>query len=654
MKRCMCLLMLVALSLVWLQCTPAPPTSGEQQQERGGSEQVVKEATPREVLFEAPKGDAGLPLERQPEPPTIPDGSTRESPPESTQEDWSRAIVQTSYGPIQGELRPSGVHRFLGVPFAQAPTGEKRWQPPYMPKAWTQVRAVNTWPKACFQPPTKSSEQADGYLGYEDMSEDCLKLNVWAPSGAKTGAKKPVLVWIHGGGYTEGSTAIPSYHGENVAASGEVVVVSIQYRLGMLGFLTLSALKQESLTLDFAKLAIPDFKQAVLKYQGVSGNYGLMDQIAALHWIQQNIEAFGGDPKRVTIMGESAGGGSVAHLLVSPLTKPLFQKAILQSGLNKYLSFQAHESLGRALLQGAFAAHFTTTTPTDPSALQGELSSINKTLRATDASVLIEKSWLPWAKGTDERFGPHIGGALLPEGLSTLIRQKGVQDKPILIGTNLDEYSFFLTPEAFRAKLPRDFDATKLFNQILLSSVAKGTYTYQEASQVYSVARCQTISEFIKRAGCVYDEVSRMTRDVFKGFAHTIAGQVSQAYMYQFTRISPGSVAFVTLKASHGLEIPYVLRNLAFVDTKKTFYDTKDYELEATMSALWLSFVTSAIDKAPTTAAWTMKPYDTSQRFTEFGSQLSGKGLVSELQGYCDKGCQLGAKVVLESKVYNP
>ena len=199
-------------------------------------------------------------------------------------------VVKTESGLVAGS--GSDINVWKGIPYAQPPTGDLRWKAPRPPLAWKGILPATAFGPMC--------PQGDPAQLKPDMSEDCLSLNIW--SGAPPGEKRPVLVWIHGGGFGGGSGRI---NGEPLARLG-IVVVAINYRLGMLGFLA-----HPDLTLESPHHA--------------SGNYGLMDQIAALRWVQQNIATFGGDPERVTIGGSSAGGTSIGYLLASPLAKGLFQ-----------------------------------------------------------------------------------------------------------------------------------------------------------------------------------------------------------------------------------------------------------------------------------------------------------------------------------------
>src|SRR5262245_10670986 len=215
--------------------------------------------------------------------------------------------VKVEGGSISG-TEADGVRSFKGVPFAAPPVGDLRWKPPQPVIAWQGVRECNDFGTDCPQAP-----YPQGSLFYSQprkQSEDCLYLNVW--TAAKAGEKRPVMVWIHGGALTRGSGATRTYDGTNFAKKG-VVLVTINYRLGPLGYLAHPELTAES-------------------PRHASGNYGVLDQIAALKWVQKNIAAFGGDPGRVTIFGESAGSWSVNVLVATPLAKGLFHRAIGESG----------------------------------------------------------------------------------------------------------------------------------------------------------------------------------------------------------------------------------------------------------------------------------------------------------------------------------
>jgi para-nitrobenzyl esterase len=212
-------------------------------------------------------------------------------------------LVHTQDGPVQG-VQEGPVTTWKGIPYAQPPLGALRFRPPHRPAAWSAVRLATDFGPVAMQPPT-----IEALAGRRlSMSEDCLTLNIWSPGA--DGQRHPVLVWIHGGGWLIGSGCL--HDGTSLASRGDVVVVTLNYRLGPLGFLHLA-------NLGGAPYA-------------ASGNCGLLDQVAALRWVHDNIAAFGGDPQRVTVFGESAGAMSIGALLTLPAAQGLFQRAILQSG----------------------------------------------------------------------------------------------------------------------------------------------------------------------------------------------------------------------------------------------------------------------------------------------------------------------------------
>ncbi len=231
-------------------------------------------------------------------------------------------VVQTASGPVEGASK-GDVEAFLGVPYAAPPVGPNRWRAPGPVTSWKAVRPANQYAPACYQAIAKPwGPYSQDFVAGEPISEDCLYLNVWKPAGRQK--KLPVLVFIHGGGFGGGAGSLPVYDGAKLAANG-AIVITINYRVGVFGFLAHPALTAESGTKS-------------------SGNYGLLDQIAALKWVQKNIARFGGDAGNVTVSGESAGAASVNDLQVSPLAKGLFQKAISFSGATMAVDLPSLES----------------------------------------------------------------------------------------------------------------------------------------------------------------------------------------------------------------------------------------------------------------------------------------------------------------------
>ena len=312
--------------------------------------------------------------------------------------------VRIDSGKVEGKT-DGAVRIFLGVPYGAPPVGELRWKPPVPAAKWSGVKKVTTFGPRCMQGPLFS----DMVFRDPGPSEDCLNLNVWT-TAKDAKAKLPVMVWIYGGGFKAGGTSEPRQEGEVLAKQG-VVVVSMNYRMGIFGFFTLPELIVES-------------------PQKAAGNYGIMDQLAALQWVQRNIAAFGGDPSNVTIFGESAGSMSVSVLMASPAAKGLFQRTIGESGSAFYSRALAAETLAaRARSDLDFA-----TTTLHASTL--------KELRAMSADKLQELTFKVTGLGGKPLFGLNIDGIILPEPASDIFAGKKQNDMPLLAGWNHDEGGF--------------------------------------------------------------------------------------------------------------------------------------------------------------------------------------------------------------------
>lgn len=316
------------------------------------------------------------------------------------------APVKVKQGLVQGSVE-NGLSVFKGIPFAAPPVGELRWKAPQPAASWSGVKTTTQFAPAPFQGGNPPSGK----------SEDCLYLNIWSPAKAPN-ENLPVLVWIYGGGFSFGATSEPGYSGENLAKKG-VVLVSIAYRVGQMGFLAHPELSAEN-------------------PQRVSGNYGLLDMIAGLKWLKENIKAFGGNPDKITIFGESAGGIAVSMLAASPLAKGLFHGAISESG-------------------GSFGPYRSTTFPGENMKL---LSFAEKQglefMEKAGAKSLAELRNIP-ADKLPMGFGmpgawPIIDGYVVPDDQHLLYEQKKYNDVPVLIGYNSDEGASFAPP-----KTPKEY-----------------------------------------------------------------------------------------------------------------------------------------------------------------------------------------------------
>ncbi len=301
-------------------------------------------------------------------------------------------------GPVTGVVTPA-MHQFLGIPYAEPPVGDLRWAPPEPYAPWTTPRDASAYGSRCPQTPSPFGEPA--------TTEDCLFLNVYVPHKKAVAArdlrrKRPVMVWIHGGAFQVGSAE--NYDPTKLVTTGDVVVVTVNYRLGALGFLAHPALSAESPA-------------------GVSGNYGILDQQLALRWVQDNIAAFGGNPKRVTIFGESAGGISVHSQLASPLAEGTFHRAIVQSGaLFLQPTLDAAETGGAAVADGLGCSDQT----------------------AACLRALSVEDVLAGQPSTLQSTSPVIDGVVLPQPFRTAFQSGNFNRVPVIEGSNHDEMRLFV------------------------------------------------------------------------------------------------------------------------------------------------------------------------------------------------------------------
>lgn len=314
-------------------------------------------------------------------------------------------VIKTTSGEVSGLATKDGVVAYLGIPYAAPPVGALRWSAPRPGRPWTGVRAAAEYGPPCFQ-----ARWAGPSPDLTAMSEDCLTLNVWVPPH-KPGALLPVMVYIHGGGFFAGASGNAEPVDQIALATQGVIVASMNYRLGIFGFLSHPDLSKESPA-------------------GASGNYGLMDQIAALQWLKANIAAFGGDPGRVTIFGSSAGGSSVLYLMASPLANGLFHRAISQSAANVFGPLQygnraafGHES---AEAEGVrFAADIAS-------------------LRALAAGEVLAKARaLMVLDPATPEFWPTVDGHIMPAHPADLFDQGRVATVPLIIGNTADDGTLF-------------------------------------------------------------------------------------------------------------------------------------------------------------------------------------------------------------------
>jgi para-nitrobenzyl esterase len=450
--------------------------------------------------------------------------------------------VVTESGAISG-LRENGLDVYKGIPFAAPPVGDLRWRPPVHAPAWSGTRKADAFAPACMQVGVSMPGEAP-----PAVSEDCLYLNIWTPAKARTAREHlPVIVWIYGGGYINGSASMPLYWGDRLAQK-DLIVVTIAYRLGPLGFLTLPELTRESL-------------------HHSSGNYGLMDQITALEWIQRNIAAFGGDPKCVTIAGQSSGSISVSILMASPLAKGLFQRAIGESGgLFEPLQLAPKYLLANAEHEG------------------------QKYAASLGAASLKELRRLPATQLTGNGGGivhPVIESYVLPLSPYEAFASGQQNDVPLLVGSNADEA---------RAIVDVTHDTAATFDRDLERSVG-------QLPPALLAAYPHATDEEARQAQLALERDLRFGWDMW-AWARLQAGTgKSPVFYYSFRQQPPfpaGSV-YAGWGASHFAELWYVFDHL---DQSPWNWTAADRKLAEEMSSYWVNFARAGDPNGPGQPPW--------------------------------------------------
>lgn len=474
------------------------------------------------------------------------------------------AKVETTAGSIEGTQEKTGILSFKGIPYAAPPVNNLRWKAPQALEAWEGTRECKNFGPS----PMQSSPEpfymwsAEFLIPKEPISEDCLYLNVW--TGARSAVeKRPVLVWIYGGGFRSGGSGVPIYDGEAMAKKG-IVFVSLNYRVGVFGFFAHPELTKES-------------------PEKASGNYGLLDQIAGLEWVKKNIAAFGGDPENVTIAGQSAGAMSVVSLVASPLAKGLFQKAIAQSGAG-LLPFQnGVPNLKQVEQEGSRMAE--------------ELNAASLAeLRNMPAKILQEKA----------RFAPRpiVDGYVLPESLSAIFKQGKENKVAILTGWNEDD-GIVIGPMQKAAEFQQQIEKQ-------YGAYAKELLQYYPASNDSEAASSQ-----LKLARDIVFGAQNYT------LANIASSHGTKVYVYRFTRKVPGTGEYAKFGAFHTGEVPYAYDNLQFVDRP---WEPADHQLAKAMSSYWVNFIQSGNPNGKKLIKWPRYERK-SKKIIDLGAQISAKPL---------------------------
>ncbi|MEW6184106.1 MAG: carboxylesterase/lipase family protein [Thermodesulfobacteriota bacterium] len=432
----------------------------------------------------------------------------------------SEVMVETASGKIQG-FQKDGLNYFRGIPYAAPPVGNLRWLPPHQVKPWSGVRKAEAFGSIAHQPKGELElllSIVDQEARTQKQDEDCLYLNVTSPG--LDGAKRPVMVWIHGGAFRTGSGSHPFYDSPALSRRGDVVVVTINYRLGPLGFLNLN---------EITKGRIPS-----------TGNEGLLDQVAALKWVQENIETFGGDPENVTLFGESAGGASVGCLLTLPAARGLFQKAIPQSG----------------------AAHISN--PLEKAVLISEnfLDILGLIPEKIDALLAVPPDQLIKAAGelalrgqtTVREIGgmplqPIVDGKVLPKMPFEAVKEGTARGIPVLVGSTLEEWKLFAAMDPRVAKTDEAL-LIKRCRRLIPGGDAEAIITSYREARTRRGEPAGPVDLFVAL------QTDRIFRIPALRLAEEQGRQGSPAYVYLFTWPSPFNGG--QLGSCHALELGFL------------------------------------------------------------------------------------------------
>jgi len=479
-------------------------------------------------------------------------------------------IVRTQYGKIQG-YNENGLEIFKGIPYAEAPIGELRFSPPVPKRPWDGVLNAVKFGPCAYQVSLPFDEvpiHIDGKVYHhrpgklEPQSEDCLYLNIWTPLADN--GKRPVMFWIHGGGFDGGTASTDSSAGTALAQNGDVVVVTINYRLGALGY-----------------LFIP----------GVTANVGQLDQILALEWVRDNIHLFGGDPNNVTIFGGSAGGYAVVTLCAMPKAKGLFQRVIAQG-----------------------------TPGVDPKPDEKPTITLMNRLGTKDIDALrkipvqeIIKAQSEVSQGSIMSFRPQIDGETLPIHPLKAFKAGDCKNIAFMMGTNLDEGMMFIALNPVLANMNNEqtIIGTLAITGIEKEKIKKILSTYKKAREgKYSNGPKQLLSAILTDMIFRIPTI-RLLEDQSKYQPNT--------YNYLFTWPSP--VFDGKLGAMHGLETPYVFNKLDNPEVKLLVGSNPDYELSSKMMAGWTSFARNGNPNTDKLPRW--PAYDINSRVTMiFGKKV--------------------------------
>lgn len=484
-------------------------------------------------------------------------------------------VVTTPNGRIRGDLAEGGIAVFRGIPYAQAPFGPNRLRPPVPVGRWEGVRdALAFGPTAAKAPYAAPFDQLIPDADFP--GEDCLNLNVWTPGpaldatpDATAAGRLPVMVWLHGGSFTNGAGSVPGYDGTRFARDG-VVLVTVNYRLGAEGF-----------------GHYPDAAQD----PGHSPNLGLQDQVAALRWVRDNISGFGGDPERITLFGESAGAMSIGALLAMPSAAGLFQRAILQSGA-------AHHVLTAATAAriGAELARVLDVEPTRAAVAAVPLERLVDAQQVLRAALAGQADPARWGEAALNRmpFEPVVDGEVLPAAPIDLVAAGAGAGVDLLIGSNTEEFRLFLTPTGLLDLIPEPLARATAAGYGLDPDTALARYRETRPDAGWGELAEAVITDWFYRIPAV-----RLAE------AHLKHG-LAATYLYEFGWQPPTFDG--RLGACHASELPFVFDNLDDAQFVPLLGDALPQQLADTMHAAWVAFASTG------DPGWNR--YDTERRTT--------------------------------------
>ena len=486
--------------------------------------------------------------------------------------------VAIDTGNVNGKLLPSGVRAYFGVPFAAPPVGDLRWREPQPREPWKGVYNADRFAPECIQ--ILRPHNINHYFGEEPTSEDCLYLNIWAPASLPAGEKAPVILWLYGGGLSIGSASMPNYGGEGLALKG-VVYVTAGYRLGALGFMA-----HPELTAGSPRRA--------------SGNYGHLDQIAALQWIQRNIERFGGDPNRVTVMGQSAGASSAFSLQASPLAKGLFHRIVgmsgggLRAGSDPISQSEAEQSglqLQRVLNVRSLA----------------DLRNI-----PADRILAAQAEFQLGGTAGTVRFRPNIDAHFMPQAPREIFASGRQNDVPLLIGFTRDESG----NELRTARSVDEFNA------------AARKYFGDQAHQFLELYPVRTDAD-VPAVGAAAVRDGGMATSIRSWALGQVAKGRSAVYIYMYSHphsYEPGvkiaDLDPATAGAYHTSEVPFFLLTQDVYNRIRRTRAWTEYDraLADKMSDVLVTFSATG---APTTSEVKVPQFTRrAQQFVEFGDEI--------------------------------